>query len=391
MARVQHPAHARAPVVAPGPRVVHVMTRYLRGGSERRLHDMIDSLPHATHDLIVGAESLVERAEREVTLSSVTVVPSLVRSPSPTQDPRALAAIWRLVRAARPDVVVTHQSKAGVLGRIAAARLEVPTAVSLSMANFGPGYAPAAGRVFRSFERALHRSTAAYAVVGHDLAERFEAIGVPPERLHVIRSGMRLPEEPPPARAALRARLGVPRARRLLAYVGSLEPRKNVLDLVPLLHAVGDDGTSRPFLAIAGEGPLGPELERRIGAAGLASDAALLGFLDDPLALIAAADVVVLLSQAEGVPQVLVQAAAFDTPFVAYDVDGVRELRALGARGRVARLGDRRAAVQAIREVLAWPPGDGHPSIDLSEWSPRAIRAGYRDLFAAVLDPAIVP
>ena len=386
MARVQHPPREHAPVVAPGAHVVHVMTRYLRGGSERRLHDMVAALPHATHELIVGAESLVESAERDLSLSGLTVVPSLVRSPSPIEDPMALAEIWRLLRGARPDVVVTHQSKAGVLARIAAARLHVPAAVSLSMANFGPGYAPASGRVFRSFERALHRSTGAYAVVGHDLAARFEGMGVPRDKLRVVRSGMRLPIEPPLPRAKLRERLGMPRVRRLLAYVGSLEPRKNVLDLVSLLRAVGDGaGSGGPFLAIAGEGPLAPELDRAIRSAGLANDAAMLGFLDDPLELIAAADVVVLLSQAEGVPQVLVQATAFDTPFVAYDVDGARELRALGARGRIVPLGDRDAAARAVREVLAWPPGDGRPSIDLDEWSAPAIHAGYRDLFAALL------
>jgi glycosyltransferase involved in cell wall biosynthesis len=222
--------------------------------------------------------------------------------------------------------------------------------------------------------------------VGHDLAGRFEGIGVPRDKLHVVRSGVRLPTEPPPARSVLRERLGVPDTRDLLAYVGSLEPRKNVLDLVPLLRAVGDGTTSRPFLAIAGEGPLGPELERQIRRAGLARDAALLGYLDDPLALIAAADAVVLLSQAEGVSQVLVQAAAFDTPFVAYDVDGVRELRDLGARGRVVPLGDQRAAAKAISDVLTWRSGDGQPSIDLGEWSASSIHGGYRALFAALLE-----
>jgi len=378
--------------IRPNAHVVHVMTRYLRGGSERRLHDMVRALPDATHELIVGADSLPDQARREVPLTAVTVVPTLVRAPSPARDASALASIWRILRAARPDLVVTHQSKAGALGRIAARRGHVPTVVSLSMANFGPGYPPLQGTLFRSLERRLHRSTSAYAVVGNDLAGRFERIGVPQRKLHVVRSGVRLPMGSYAGRRQeLRDRLGVPRSRKVLAYLGSLDARKNVLDLVPLLQDLLDDGPARPFLAIAGEGPLDVHLERSIRSAGLVGDAALLGFLEDPLSLIAAADVVVLLSSAEGVSQVLIQAAALDTPFVAYHVDGVGELRDLGARGREVLLGDRRAAATAVREVLSWDPGEGRPSIDLAEWSPETIRASYRALFVEALAGAQAP
>jgi len=391
MTRVRQTTHpdGAIPPIGPSPHVVHVMTRYLRGGSERRLHDMVEALPDATHELILGADSLPDKARRDMPLTSVTVVPTLVRAPSPSRDVRALASIWRILQAAAPDLVVTHQSKAGALGRLAARRVHVPTVVSLSMANFGPGYPSLQGAFFRSLEGRLHPSTSAYAVVGNDLARRFERIGVPRTKLHVVRSGVRLPTEPYAGRRReLRDRLGIPHSRKVLAHIGSLEPRKNVLDLVPLLQDVLDEGPARPFLAIAGEGPLDVHLERRIRSAGLVGDVVLLGFLEDPLSLIAAADVLILLSSAEGVSQVLIQAAALDTPFVAYHVDGVGELRDLGARGREVPLGDRSAAAAAVREVLSWGPGQGRSSIDLTEWTPEAIRASYRSLFAEALSAA---
>src|SRR5438034_6925472 len=101
---------------------------------------------------------------------------------------------------------------------------------------------------FRTLERRLHPSTTAYAVVGKDLARRFERIGVPRTKLHVVRSGVRLPlKSYAGRREQLRDRLGLPRSRKLLAYVGSLEPRKNVLDLVPLLRDGLDAAPARPF------------------------------------------------------------------------------------------------------------------------------------------------
>ncbi len=371
-------------------RILHVMTRYLRGGSEKRLRDMVSSFPQATHELIVGDESLPESARGEVDLASLWVVPTLVRQPSPVDDVRALASIRSIVRRVCPDLVVTHQSKAGVLGRLAARWAHVPSVHSLSMANFGPGYPSVQSRVFCRLERGLRRSTSAYAVVGRDLARRYEEIGVPPGKLRVVRSGVQLPIDGDTRILPddTRDRLGIPRARPLVAYLGSLEPRKNVLDLVPLLCDVRERIRTSPFLAIAGEGPLAGELDAVIRRRGLMRDAALVGFVDSPLSLVAAADVVVLLSQAEGVSQVLVQAAAVDTPFVAYRVDGVGELLEMGARGLAVTIGDVEAAAQATTEVLGWPGGSGEPSIDTTEWSSMTIKQGYQQLFSTVLAEA---
>lgn len=369
-------------------RVLHVMTRYLRGGSEKRLRDMVNAFPQAKHELIVGDDSSPTAARREIDLASLWVVSTLVRQPSPVEDLRALTSIWRIMRKVSPDLVVTHQSKAGVLGRLSARSLRVPSVSSLSMANFGPGYPSLQSRVFSALERALHPSTSAYAVVGRDLARRYEKLGVPPEKLRVVRSGVRLPIDGDRMMSPeeIRRRLGIPHARRLIVYLGSLEPRKNVLDLVPLVRGVREKSGASPFLAIAGEGPLANELADVIRSRGLTRDAALVGFVDSPLSLIAEADVVVLLSQAEGVSQVLVQAAAVDTPFVAYHVDGVDELLAMGARGRAVTIGDVEAAADATVEVLGWPGGTPPvPSIDLTDWSATTIERRYQQLFTSVL------
>ncbi len=370
-----------------GVRVLHVMTRYLRGGSEKRLHDMVRAMPEAVHELVVGDESSPADAVRAIDLGSVRSVPALVRPPSPADDARALVAIRRIVRDVAPDLVVTHQSKAGVLGRLCAAERRIPSIASLSMANFGPGYSPWQSATFRTIERSLHRATAAYAVVGRDLARRFERIGVPADKLRVVRSGMQLPSpgSPVPPPDAVRRRLGIALDRPLIVYLGSLEARKNVEDLLPLLRQIPGDPGRSPLLAIAGEGPLEGNLSRSIRDGGLSDDVHLLGFVEAPLELLAAADSCILLSRAEGVPQVLVQAAALDTPFVAYDVDGVRELLAMGARGRVVGIGDLSGAARATSEVLRWEAGQGIPSIDLSGWAPASIEQAYRDVISAVL------
>ena len=119
--------------------------------------------------------------------------PSLRRAVS-WRDPVALARLRRRIQALDCELVVTHQSKAGVLGRLAARAAGAPPVVhSLSMADFGPGYGTVESRLFRALERNLARWTTGYAVVGTDLATRFGQIGVPVEKLTVIRSAVRLP------------------------------------------------------------------------------------------------------------------------------------------------------------------------------------------------------
>jgi glycosyltransferase involved in cell wall biosynthesis len=256
------------------------------------------------------------------------------------------------------------------------------------MASFGPGYPPWQDRLYRKIERRLSAVTDSYAVVGHDLARRYASIGVPTEKLSVVRSGVPLPSNSPdPAeRVATRAGLGLPIGRPVVLSIGSLDSRKNVLLLPQLMEAVHHlvPMDIAPYLAVAGEGPLRERLIRSIEASGLSADACLLGYVTEPNHLIACVDVVVLLSRAEGVSQVLVQAAAAGTPFVAFDVDGVNELLRLGATGACVSFGSVSEAAAAVaKEIVDRPVASTPP--DLSSWDRDQIRSAYRELVGRIL------
>jgi glycosyltransferase involved in cell wall biosynthesis len=371
-------------------RMFHVVTRYLKGGSEQRIRDIVGSFPEAEHRIVAGLESDLDAVRRELEPAEVHHLPALVREPDPRRDAVAFVRLARLFRRRPADLVVTHQSKAGMLGRAAArAAGGMPVVHSLSMASFGPGYPRWQSGLFRAMERALHRLTTGYAVVGHDLAGRYESVGVPSRKLTIVRSGVRIPDDVRADRERTEARraFGLPDDRPLVLYMGSLDARKNVLDLVPFLDRLLrlSERHHPPHLAIAGQGPLADPLSAALSAAGLARRATLLGFVSEPGRLIAAADLMVLLSGAEGVPQVLVQAGAIGTPFVAYDVDGVRELISLRADGTVVPVGDLRAAAGAAALALSSQPDSARGRVDLSSWDPLQIQLGYRRLIDGVL------
>lgn len=361
------------------PQVIHVATRYLRGGSEARIQDIVSALPEADHHLIVGIDSDVELARERLAPASLTVVRSLVREPKPPSDVSAFLRLVSLFRRMPHHLLVTHQSKAGILGR-AAERWVGGAAVvhSLSMASFGPGYPRWQDYLFRSLEARLARITDGYTVVGADLARRYTRIGVSPHKFHVVRSDAGLFRPGPDDRSDARATSGVPPERPIVLYLGSLEPRKNVLDLVDLLDRLVRTcpPRRRPFLVVAGQGPLEDPLQEALRRRDLAGDCALLGFVERPASLVAAADALVLLSRVEGLPQVLVQAAAAGTPFVSYEVDGARELLDLGAAGAVVPADDLPAATDALTRILS--TSRPAATVDLSSWSPAAIADGYR-------------
>lgn len=375
------------------PVALHVITRYQRGGSERRVQDSIRAVSEMRHHVLVGSESDVELARQQTGAERVWVLPTLVRQVDPVRDLRALVSLWRLMRGGAYSLVITHQSKAGVLARAAAAVGGPATVHSLSMASFGPGYGRLENALFRRLERILGARTAAYCVVGADLAERFAAVGVPRDRLHVVRSGVPLPGHlllRDEARQRLDARYGTVPGRPLICYVGSLEPRKNPVLLARLLRSLHDRMVSPPDLLVIGDGPQRGDLLEELRALRLEDHATLTGYVAEPRLVqdaLRAVDVVVLLSEAEGLPQVLVQSAATGTPFVAFAVEGVHEILALGARGTAVPLGRLDEVVDAVeRWLTVEATASREPEADVSSWTPEAIAASYRAVVAGVLE-----
>jgi glycosyltransferase involved in cell wall biosynthesis len=374
--------------------VLQMCTRYLRGGSEQRVRDVCGALYDSEHTIVVGRDSDPELLQSHITVGEVIVEPSLCREPNPVQDARAVARVCRLMRERSFDVVITHQSKAGVIGRISAHMSHGPPVVhSLSMASFGPGYGRMASHMYRPVEKLLSRWTDAYAVVGHDLADRFARIGVDPAKLNVIRSGAQLPagvEVRAAAHARVAAAHGLPGDRPWVLYLGALDDRKNVMSL-PILHqqVILMLPPPAPFLVVAGDGPRLDDLVALLDRMGLSADARVLGYVSDPEALLVAADVLVLLSRAEGMPQVLLQATAAGTPFVCCDVDGVDELLDLGAAGFVVDQGDvvsaARAVAHGINAAALQPAPRPCPTVALRPWQGADVGWDYRMLISSVL------
>jgi glycosyltransferase involved in cell wall biosynthesis len=192
--------------------------------------------------------------------------------------------------------------------------------------------------------------------VSRDLARRVVELGADPARVHVIYNGVDAEVFRPGDRAEARRRLGLDPHRTALLYVGNLIPVKGVDLLIEACIALAARGLDFD-LHMVGKGALRPAMEARVRQAGLGVRVRFHGVVphDRLPDWFRAASAFVLPSRSEGVPNVLLEAAACGTPFVATAVGGVPEIAHLGA-SRLAPPEDPSALVDAIGELLASGP-----------------------------------
>ncbi|HEU5118212.1 MAG TPA: glycosyltransferase, partial [Isosphaeraceae bacterium] len=141
-------------------KIVHVITRLILGGAQENTLLTVEGLHHRYHDdvtLITGpAEGpegdLFSRAQAQNL--KVQVVPELVRAIQPITDRAAYRELRRAIRRIRPDVVHTHSSKAGIVGRAAAWAERVPAVVhTIHGLPFGPSESAWKNRLYITLER----------------------------------------------------------------------------------------------------------------------------------------------------------------------------------------------------------------------------------------------
>jgi glycosyltransferase involved in cell wall biosynthesis len=216
------------------------------------------------------------------------------------------------------------------------------------------------GRERRTVE-VLRGADGLVAVSGH-LAAKVKEYGVPEQRVRVIYDGIDQSLFHPGCRREARRRLGLPAEGRIVLYIGNLVPIKG-LDV--LVKACASMGRGIPYTCyLIGQGPLRATLERQVRQAGLADRIRLLG--PRPHAQLPdwyrAADVFVLPSRSEGVPIVLLEAAACGTPFVASRVGGIPEITHLGIHQLVPP-GASAELASALHGFLDGPPRTAVPPV----------------------------
>jgi glycosyltransferase involved in cell wall biosynthesis len=259
--------------------------------------------------------------------------------------PRVLRLV-RIVRAWRPDVLHSHMVHANLLARAIRPVVGMPALVStIHSINDGGSLRMAAYRLTSGL---VDRFT----IISRLAAERYIAIkAVPARRLQVVPNAVDTDRfrKLPGARAVLRRELGLGDEFVWLA-VGRFEPAK---DYPTLIAAFARLAAVRPAsrLLLVGQGSLRSEVEGMVRAAGVEEGVRFLGVRRDIPALMSAADGYLLSSAWEGMPVVLLEAAAAELPIVATRVGGVAEVVEDGSTGLLVRSADPAALSEAMEKM----------------------------------------
>jgi len=271
---------------------------------------------------------------------------------NPLQQASAVARLTGVYRRESPNLVHHFTIKCAAYGSLAA-RAAGGIAVVNAFAGFGSVFARDASR-FQGTRRIV-LGTLRLALAGTDVivqnpddqALLTESGLAPPGRVRLIRgSGVNLDRFHPVDRSG-RGTLRVLLASRLLRSKG--------IEVFETVAARLRGRVDAEFLLAGAPDEGNPDSLRRweLDALAARGNIRLLGHIDDMPALLAAADLVVLpTTYGEGVPRILIEAAAAGLPLVATDVPGCREIVREGDNGRLIKAGDIDALTAAIERIL---------------------------------------
>jgi len=391
-------------------RVVHIITRMILGGAQentlltcRGLGERPDYEVHLVTGPALGPEGELLSEAQRLGLD-VTVVPSMRRAIHPWRDLLTIRALRRIIRLLQPDIVHTHSSKAGILGRYAAHAERVPVVLhTIHGLPFHPYETWWRNALYVRLERMCAKWSSKIVSVADAMTEQALAAGVGRRGQFVtIYSGMEIEPflavaasgSPPPegsntfgrvtgvagsrstlpkglepsggkpasgplaaaTRAAMRAKLGFADEHFVIGKVARLFELKGyeyVLEAAPRILA------ARPsvrFLFV-GDGILRGRLEAEAHRLGIREKIVFAGLVParDVPSCLSAMDALVHASLREGLARVLPQALLAGKPVVSFDVDGAREVVLPGQTGYLVPPKSGSGLAQALMAIIEHP------------------------------------
>ena len=355
-------------------RILHISTRLILGGSQENTVLSCEGQANLGHEVhlafgpIYGPEgSMLQRVERFRSSDgkpiTTHVVPSMIRAINPWKDWKGLKELRTLIERIKPDIVHTHSSKAGIIGRGAAWSVMKTSGRPIGVVHtiHGPPFYDGQNRLVRGVyvasEQWAARRCHLIVSVADAMTKKYLAEGIgKPDQYRTVYSGMEVeryaePDTDGATRAEARKEAGLSGDDFVIGTVARLADQKGHDDL---LDALGNELKLRPNwkLLWVGDGWLRERLYKRIDAMGLRSRVITTGLVPSERVpfFIRAMDVLAHPSYREGLPRTVPQALLGGVCPVAYDVDGTGEACIEGVTGKLVTLGDR----DALRSAIVW-------------------------------------
>jgi len=344
-------------------KVMHIITRFIRGGAQENTLltvQGLDAMPGYESMLVTGpglgpeGDLIPDAVQSGV---NVIIIDQMRRAIHPWRDWSSYRALRRCMREIKPDIVHTHSSKAGIIGRKAAKDENVPRIVhSIHGLPFHDYERALVNKFYVALERNAAKYTDLIICVADAMTDKAAAAGVAPrEKFVTVYSGMDV--EPylhgDHDRAAVRDSFGIGPGELVVGVIARISPLKGhefIIRAAPQILAKHPNMR----LLFVGEGHIRAEMERLAGEHNVLDRIVWAGLRDyrEIPELIAAMELVVHTSLREGLARVLPQALLSGVPVVSYDVDGAREVVIDGETGWLVKAGAIGELADAVCEAL---------------------------------------
>ncbi|MBN3037907.1 MAG: glycosyltransferase family 4 protein, partial [Candidatus Omnitrophica bacterium] len=338
-------------------KVLHIITQLDLGGAQKNALDIVSFLDKEKYTVyfVSSQKGLLAREALSIPRVNIVLLPSLKRPIDLIADAVSLFKLTSLFKKEAIDLVHTHSSKAGILGRWAAhfagVRFIVHTVHGWSF-NDRQHFLTKSLYIF--LEKITARFTDKFVAVtksdiqkglAHKIGRKNKYALIP----YGIESKYFL--KPNVEKKKKKKELGLDEDTQLVGMVACFKPQKSPLDFVRVASLIIEKRPKTHFIMV-GDGILRKSVERLIEKSRLKDNFILTGWRRDIAELMSCLDVLTLTSLWEGFPIVFLEGMYSKLPIVAYDVDGVREVINEGVNGFLVRPGDIDTMASRIEELL---------------------------------------
>ena len=305
-------------------------------------------------------KKVVEDGIEEAKKNGVKVIalPTMVRSIRPVKDLKALISLVRLIFNEKPDIVHTHSSKGGILGRLAARIAGVPNIIHTPHGHVFYGHFGAfASKIFLWIEKIFSRFTDRMVALTDGEKDDYINLSVcPPEKLLKIHSGVDVEKfmHANGDRVQKRRSLGLDQNEAVIGFVGWLLPIKGPDYLLKAMDYVWHRHPEASLILV-GKGDMDVDLRAEALKKNGNGKVKFLGWREDIDEIMPLFDMLVLPSLNEGMGRVLVEAMAAGKPVVASRVGGIPDLVRHDVTGYLVPPADEKALAEGIKKLLDDP------------------------------------
>jgi len=329
------------------PKILYLMTRGILGGPHTHIFHLASYLCHE-FDIHVGMGEkgpLWDRLQDKGI--PVYHMPSMVRAISPFKDVKGLFEVMRIINEVRPNLISTHSSKAGIVGRLSASICKVPSVFTAHGWAFTEGVPDLKRLLYIRTERIAARWAEKIICVSEYDRQLALKYGVgKTDQLLTIHNGVPLITDD------LLASPGESKQVRLIMVARFSDQKDHSL----LIKAVSELNTKSSYVIdLVGDGPLLEKCKEQVNSMGIKDRVNFLGARTDVPELLMKSQAYLLISKWEGFPRSILEAMRAGLPVLASDVGGTRESVADGKTGFLLPRGDIDALKKRLAEIIDSP------------------------------------